>query len=264
MLQFTEMRIKLTDYRLALMTGVDIPIPELQLVLHQPSIKEISMLGEKDFFIALQFLCLHKSNYIKDEFLLQQYTNFDIFIEVLMDKNVAQEFSNTLDLKNSIRSLLALLFGDYQVLFTPQSLILNSNENKDISVIIDQNNFDIMQEKLRAVFCLNTNILGEQGVFNPKGSKAREIAEKIMRGRQRVAAQKGDSNESVFVRYLSILTIGVPMSLQDAINCTVYQIYDLIERYSLLLDWDIDLKVRLAGGTPNSQAESFMKNIHEG
>lgn len=245
------------------MTGVDIPIPELQLVLHQPTIKEISMLGERDFFIALQFLCLHKANYIKDEYLLQQVTNFDIFIEVLMDKQVAQEFNDTLDLKSSIISLITLLFGDYQVLFTPQSLILKLINNKDVSIIIDRSNFDILQEKLRTVFCLNTNILGEQGVFNPKGSKAKEIAEKIMRGRQRVAAQKESSNESVFVRYLSILAIGMPMDLTKLVDLTVYQIYDLIERYGLLLDWDIDLKVRLAGGTPNSQAESFMKNIHE-
>ena len=263
MLPFMEMRIRLTDCRLALMTGVDIPIPELQLVLHQPTIKEISMMGEKDFFIALQFLCLHKANYIKDDFLLQQVTNFDIFMEVLNDKQVAQEFSNTFDLKGIINSLITLLFGDYQVLFTPQSLILILNENKDISIIIDKNNFDILQEKLRAVFCLNTNILGEQGAFNPKGTKAKEIAEKLMRGRQRVAAQKKDTNESVFVRYLSILSIGVPMDLTKLIELTVYQIYDLIERYGLLLDWDIDLRVRLAGGTPNSQAESFMKNIHE-
>lgn len=83
-----------------------------------------------------------------------------------------------------------------------------------------------------------------------------------MRGRQRVAAQKGDNNESVFVRYLSILTVCIPLSLESLINCTVYQIYDLIERFGLKLDWDIDLKVRLAGGTPNSQPESFMKNIH--
>lgn len=246
------------------MTGVDIPIPELQLVLHQPTIKEISMLGEKDFFIALQFLCLHKNNYIKDEFLLQQVTNFDIFMEVLFDKQAVQEMANIIDLKNSIISLLTLLFGDYQVLFTPQSLILTLSDDKDINIMIDRNNFDLLQEKLRTVFCLNTNILGEQGTFNPKGQKAREIAEKIMRGRQRVAAQKGDTNESVFVRYLSVLAIGVPMPLSELINCTVYQIYDLIERYGLLLDWDIDLKVRLAGGTPNSQAESFMKNIHEG
>ena len=257
--QFMETRTRLTDLRLALMTGVDIPIPELQLVLHQPTIKEISMLGEKDFFIALQFLCLHKNNYIQDEFILSQVTNFDIFMEILNDKQVAQEM-NTTNLKNSIISLITLLFGDYQVLLTPQSLILKSEE---VTIMFDRNNFDLLQEKLRTVFCLNTNILGEQGAFNPKGAKAREIAEKLMRGRQRVAAQKGDTNESVFVRYLSVLAIGVPMALKDLVDCTVYQIYDLIERYGLLLDWDIDLKVRLAGGTPNSQAESFMKNIHE-
>ena len=34
------------DYRLALMTGMDIPIPECQIALHQPTIKEISMIGE--------------------------------------------------------------------------------------------------------------------------------------------------------------------------------------------------------------------------
>lgn len=119
------------------------------------------MLGEKDFFIALQFLCLHKNNYIKDEFLLSQATNFDIFMEVLMSKEVAQEFENTIDLKNSIISLLTLLFGDYQVLFTPQSLILNFKENREVSIMIDKNNFDLLQNKLRTIFCLNTNILGE-------------------------------------------------------------------------------------------------------
>jgi hypothetical protein len=46
------------DYRLALATGVDIPIPELQVVLHQPTIKEISMVGEMDFFTGIQLLCI--------------------------------------------------------------------------------------------------------------------------------------------------------------------------------------------------------------
>ena len=252
----------MVDYRLALMTGVDIPIPELQLVLHQPTIKEISMLGEKEFFIALQILCLRKENYVKDEILLPQVTNFDIFMEVLLDKQAAQEVENMASLKNCMISLLTLLFGDYQVLLTPQSLILNSLEDTEKRVVIDRSNFEALQEQLRAVFCLNTEMLGDQSVFNPKGEKAKQIAEKLMRGRQRVAAQKGDTNESVFTRYLSVLAIGVPMALKDLIDCTVYQIYDLIERFGLLLDWDIDLKVRLAGGTPDSQAESFMKNIH--
>jgi hypothetical protein len=34
------------DIRLSLMTGADIPIPSCQLIMHQPSIKEIGMIGE--------------------------------------------------------------------------------------------------------------------------------------------------------------------------------------------------------------------------
>jgi len=40
------------DYRLALMTGTDIPVPECQLTIHQPKIQEISFIGEQDFFVG--------------------------------------------------------------------------------------------------------------------------------------------------------------------------------------------------------------------
>ena len=49
----------------------------------------------------------------------------------------------------------------------------------------------------------------DQQTFNPSDAKAREIAEKIMRGRAKVAAEKGQTNVSVFTQYLSILTIGI-------------------------------------------------------
>ena len=46
------------DLSLALATGIDIPIPECQLVVHQPTIKEIGAVGEKEFFTAIQCLCI--------------------------------------------------------------------------------------------------------------------------------------------------------------------------------------------------------------
>ena len=202
------------------MTGVDIPIPEFQLVIHQPSIKEISMMGERDFFIALQFLCLSKTAYIKDEIILRQVTNFQIFMTVLNDKEAVQQMNLKIDLKECIIQLLTLLLGDYKIFFTPQSIILTKklDEENTQTIIIDDSNFQVLQDVIKAVFCVNTNFLGDQGTFNPKGKKAQEIAEKIMRGRQRVAAQKGDSNESVFIRYLSVLSIGMPMDLRSVIS----------------------------------------------
>ena len=53
------------DIRLALMTGIDIPVPELQTAVHQPTIKEISYIGEQEFFIGLQTLSINK-NMIKE------------------------------------------------------------------------------------------------------------------------------------------------------------------------------------------------------
>ena len=52
------------DLRMALITGIDIPIPECQLVLHQPSIKEIAYLGDTNFFIGAQTLALHKTMFV--------------------------------------------------------------------------------------------------------------------------------------------------------------------------------------------------------
>jgi hypothetical protein len=42
------------------------------------------------------------------------------------------------------------------------------------------------------------------------------------------------------------------MSLDDCLNLTMYQLYDLVERYSLYINWDIDIRSRLAGGKPES------------
>jgi len=49
------------DIRLALMAGSDIPIPECKLILHQPSIKDISFMGEETFFKGVQTVSLYKS-----------------------------------------------------------------------------------------------------------------------------------------------------------------------------------------------------------
>jgi hypothetical protein len=40
------------DYRLALMTGIDFPLDDCNLIIHQPSIKEISYIGEATFFMG--------------------------------------------------------------------------------------------------------------------------------------------------------------------------------------------------------------------
>lgn len=240
------------DKRLALMAGSDIPIPECQLTLHQPTIREISFMGEEDFFKGVQCLCLHKTMFVEDKDALSNINNFQIFMTMMMDKE-------TVDKKNSVLQLLNILFPKYKVMITPRSLLFQGDGD---SQMVDESNFEQMQEVIRTVFCANTGPMDQQA-FNPANDQAREIAQKLMRGRQRVAAQKGGSTQSAFSRYLSILTIGLSsMSLHELVNLTMYQMYDLLERYMLYMNWDINIRTRLAGGKPDSQPEDWMKDIH--
>jgi len=43
------------------------------------------------------------------------------------------------------------LFPNYKVLFTPNSLLFQTKDNN--SIMIDENNFEILQEVLRLIFC---------------------------------------------------------------------------------------------------------------
>lgn len=239
------------DYRLALMAGADIPIPECEITLHQPKIKEISYIGESDFFVGAQCLCVNKSMYSSDNQLLNEVTNFEVFMTIMQEKSVAEK-------RKSTEQVLSLLFPNYRVAFTPRALLLNKD---GINAIIDENNFEILQQVFEQIFCLKHS--GQQN-FNPGNEAARKIAEKLMRARERVAKQKdGGADASVLSQYLSILTVGLSsMSLQDCLDLTLYQLYDLVERYTLYVNWDIDLRSRLAGGKPDSQPDNWMKIIH--
>lgn len=242
------------DTRLALMTGCDYPIPECQLTLHQPTIKEIGLIGENDFFTGSQCLSIYKSMFVtEDKSALDNINNFQIFMTVMRDKE-------SMEKKHSVLQVLTLFFPKYdKVLFTPQSLLFQSKEG---NVVIDENNFDFLQAAIREVTCSKNGPMDQQA-FNPANDKAREIAEKLMRGRQRVAAQNGSANTSIFSLYLSILSVGLPMPVTELVNCTMFQLYDLMERYSLYMNWDLDVRTRLAGGKPDSQPDNWMKNIHQ-
>lgn len=237
------------DIRLALMVGIDIPIPELQLTIHQPTIKEIAFIGDTDFFIGSQCLTVDKKLLQQDETLLENTNNFQIFMTIMTEKE-------SIDKRKATLQVLELIIPGYKVIFTPRSMILSKQEQ---SVVIDEQNFQFLQAPLREIFCIKSSTED----FNPANTKAKEIAEKLKRGRQRVAAQKNDGNGSIFVQYVSALTVGLSsMSLQDCLNLTMYQMFDLVERYSLWLDWDLDIKQRLAGATPDAKPDNWMKNIH--
>ena len=172
------------------------------------------------------------------------------------------EQSQDKDKKNAIIMLLKLLFPDYIAVITKNSIILTIQDGE--TVLIDEQNFPIFQSVVKQILCVHSMFQGDNVIYNPANEAARKIAEKIMRGRRKVAEIKSKGKkESVLTRYISILTIGAnSMSLQDCLNLNMFQLFDLIERYSAFVEWNVDLRVRLAGGKPDKQVESWMRDIH--
>ena len=240
------------DYRLALMCGTDIPVPQCQLILHQPTLQEISLVGEEEYFIGAQCLTLNKSMFtFEGKNVLDDITNFQIFMMVMTDQQAK-------DKKEATIQVLQLLCPSYKAMFSPRSLILMSAANGNIT--IDENNFDYFQNALRLIFCSRNGPMDQQS-FNPSGDKAREIAQKLMKGRERIAQEKKSSG-STLTQYLSILVIALSIGLHELKSYTLFQIYDLIERYQLYTSYDIDIRSRLAGGKPDSHPDDWMKNLH--
>lgn len=240
------------DIRLALMCGTDIPVPECQLVIHQPRIKEVALIGEREFFTGVQTFCIDKRMFVQDKALLESTNNFQIFMTIMSEKETA-------DKKLAVQQVATLFFPEYKINFTPRSIIFSG---KGGMITVDENNFEPLQDALTAICCLRSGP-GDQQSFNPANDKAAEIARKLMRGRQIVAEQKGETNTSIFSQYLSTLTVGLhSMSLQDLMDLTMFQLYDLVERYMLYINWDMDIRSRLAGAKPESKPDNWMKNIH--
>ena len=83
-----------------------------------------------------------------------------------------------------------------------------------------------------------------------------------MRGRERIAAEKGTSMSSIIVQYLSILPVAVHVPKSELESYSLFAFYDLIERFALWINWDLDVRTRLAGGKPDSHPDNWMKSLH--
>lgn len=56
--------------------GIDVPVEELGITLHQPKIREIAILGEQEYFIALSLFRLNKERL---KISSKEVTNWKIF-----------------------------------------------------------------------------------------------------------------------------------------------------------------------------------------
>ena len=239
---------------LLLLSGNDIPFPEAQLSIHQPTIKEIAYIGEENFYTGCEFLKFSKDKLNEEDRIhLESYSNFEVLMSIMREQNAVVQ-------KNRIcvMMVLSMLFPQYNITFEKEAILLKKDNEE---YFINNNNFEEFKKILNIMFCL-TGGNGE-GEYNPNGEISRRIAEKFNRRHQKLAEEKPAEHKiAILSRYISILTVGQQKDINSLLQYTIYQLFDEFKRYELKVQYDTYFKARLAGAKDLKEVEDWMKDIH--
>ena len=244
---------------LLLLSGADIPFIEGTVTIHQPTIYEISMIGESTLFTGCEMLRFSKDILLEeDKNRLNNYSDFNILMSIMNDNSGAMIHN-----VSCAKQVLDLLFPLYAVTYTPMAIVfVDANDKFNICGEINENNFLAFKKLLSDIFCLKT--AASTSEYNVQGELAKKIAEKFKKRKQQLAELSSSKNEKVaiFSRYISILTVGEHKDMNSFMKYTVYQLFDEFQRFQLKMSYDMFIKARLAGASDVKEPEDWMQDIH--
>ena len=245
---------------LLFLSGNDIPFIEAQVIIHQPTLKEIAYIGERDFFVGCGFLDFSKKLLNdKDKSNLDNYSDFDILMSIMVKRK--KETVVTID---AAFKVLTLIFPLYDV-EVRNNIIALKRDGQEFS--INRTNFSAFKDILVSMFNLN---LGQDSKekYNPAGTMAAKIADKFKQRHEKLAKLKGglqvnEKRIAILSHYASILAVGLQKDLNDLMEYTVYQLYDEFQRYQLKVQWDAYIQARMAGAKDLEEVDNWMIDLRE-
>jgi hypothetical protein len=216
--------------KLSLMAGTPIPVDQLGIVINQPKIKDIAMLGEEKFYQSLSYFLINK-----DKLNIPiNISDFDLFIYTLTQSQ---------ELQQSIADLFTLIIEDLESIKFFDGFILIKAAGHEC--IIDEPKFLIIKETLIRVFCLEDT---QSSDLNPANEAAQKIAEKLKKRKELLVGESSKSDEQIYTTLISILVIGSnTMNLEDCLNLTIFQIQNLFKRFNLFFEFNIQMRSMLQG-----------------
>lgn len=235
--------------RSALITKIDIPFPEAQLVIHQPSYKEIAYIGEQNFWIGCQFLTFSKNLLQnKDKTDLEEFSDFQILMKIIQEDNIEVQKKKT-----CMELVLLLLFPQCSIAFSPISIII-SNKNDEGKIqhhLIDNNNFNSFKEKIQQIFCIKDFLQKDMHQYNPGGPQAAALVQKFKKRREKLIELKQKSNIkrsfSIFEQYILVLAVGEQKDINSLTQYSLYQLLREFRRFKAKYNFDLYFSAKLAG-----------------
>lgn len=250
--------------KLRLQSKNDIPFKEIQLTVHNPTLDELSLIGEDVLFSGCDYLTFSKDNLEQqDKIHLKDFSNFEVLMTMISDKQnpVIQQ------IKLNMTFVLTLLFPDFRVDFLPRSIMLvRKDENDRIEQhFIDENNFESLKNIVSQIFCLE-HVKGKSFKYNPGGPQARALAKKFKQRQEKLAKIKSqgkqqESGINILYYYVSILSVGLQKDKNALMQYTVSQLIDEFYRFKMKLNFDMYTAARMAGAQNLDEVENWMGEI---
>jgi len=237
-----------------LTSGGDVPFIEAGLVIHQPTLAEIGYIGgEGEFRWGCEVLNISKDTLSDvDKNVLDKVDNFDIFMKLMNDHD-----EEMYSLKESAIHVLSILFPSYEMTFIEDAIVFKKDSE---TFYIRKDTFPKFQQILVDICCLKNS--NNDNSFNPKTRIAKQIAEKLKKGRAQATLSKKDNKISILSRYASILAIGLHIDLKIFMGYTIFQLYDQYTRYSMWEANEMIKAARLAGVKDLEDPEDWRKDLH--
>lgn len=214
------------------LSGQDVPVQECNIIIHQPTIKQIVLFKETSFISAVQLfgnIDENIRNLREMNPAIEQYSDFQLLMAMLNQDE---------DVKNNVNSLFQLIFPRYTVEIRETDISFYNGENR--VGMINPFNYSAFCQTINNLFGLSS-----EKKYNPANEKAKELAEKFKKRAEILAKQKGKSNDapSLFGSYISILAIGMNIDINILFNYTPFQLYDTFNRYWKKVSSDFYQKV---------------------
>lgn len=243
-----------------LLSKNDIPFEQAHLFIHQPTLKEISLIGENVFFSTCDILNFSKDKITKneDKSRLKDLTDFEILMTIINNK----ESDTAKQKKAQIESLFMLLFPEFTINFLPMSIMLSKGQDRHL---IDRSNFDILRKIINQMFCLSNFLNGVNSKYNPGGSQAKALVQKFKQRERKLSQIKKSTKKQeveILSRYISILSVGESKDMNTLLQYTVYQLFDEFNRFKLREDFNMYIQCKLAGAQNLQEVKHWMSDLH--
>ena len=211
----------------------------------------LGIIADLEKGIDTYLVYLRMVTFTKEE-LLDSFKNFgEEFYEKIKDLNILELFFLLYSMdetsKRTIEDAFFFFIKEY-VFFVPNlTTIFIGNIKDKRTLTVD--NFIQFQNIIRYQNWVEVKEEEEEVNFNPATPKAREILEKIRKGREEVAKIKSKANGKIKFHDLvaSLAAKGNGLGIVNIWSISYYAFYDQLQRMSMVEEYDMLIKSALAG-----------------